>query len=108
MDKQHTRAVLQIREMILRGELMPGQRVPEAGLADVLGISRTPVRQALPVLAQGGLLTAHDRRGYVVRSFTQAEIHDAIELRGMLEGFAARKIIERGASQEATAKTARQ
>lgn len=100
MDKQHTRSVIQIREMILRGELVPGQRVSEAGLAEMLGISRTPIRQALPVLAQEGLLTAHDTRGYVVRGFTQAEIHDAVELRGMLEGFAVRRLIERGPSKK--------
>jgi GntR family transcriptional regulator of vanillate catabolism len=99
MDKQQTRAVLRIREMILRGELVPGQRVAEAGLAELLGISRTPVRQALPALAQEGLLTELGTRGYVVRAFTDAEIQDAIELRGMLEGFAARKLVERGATR---------
>lgn len=100
MDKHRTRAVLHIRSMILRGELVPGQRVSEAGLAELMGISRTPVRQALPVLAQEGLLIAHDTRGYVVRGFTQEEIHDAVELRGMLEGFAVRKVIERGATKK--------
>jgi GntR family transcriptional regulator of vanillate catabolism len=100
MDNQQTRAVLRIREMILRGELVPGQRVAEAGLAELLGISRTPVRQALPALAEEGLLTEHGTRGYVVRAFTEAEIDDAIELRGMLEGFAARKLVERGTSRK--------
>jgi len=45
--------------MILRGELGAGERVAEAPLAELLGMSRTPVRQALPLLAQEGLLTAH-------------------------------------------------
>ena len=100
MDNQQTRAVFRIREMILRGELLPGQRVAEAGLAELLGISRTPVRQALPALAEEGLLSEHGTRGYVVRAFTEAEIHDAIELRGMLEGFAARKLVERGTTRK--------
>lgn len=100
MDNQQTRAVLRIREMILRGELAPGQRVAEAGLAELLGISRTPVRQALPALAEEGLLSEHGTRGYVVRAFTEAEIYDAIELRGMLEGFAARKLVERGTTRK--------
>jgi GntR family transcriptional regulator of vanillate catabolism len=100
MDNQQTRAVFRIREMILRGELLPGQRVAEAGLAELLGISRTPVRQALPALAEEGLLSEHGTRGYVVRAFTEAEIDDAIELRGMLEGFAARKLVERGTTRK--------
>ena len=100
MDKQLARATLSIREMILRGRLKPGQRVAEAMLADLLGMSRTPVRQALPVLAKEGLLVESETRGYVVRTFTQNEILDAIDLRGVLEGLAARQIAERGASRE--------
>jgi GntR family transcriptional regulator, vanillate catabolism transcriptional regulator len=100
MDTQLARATVSIREMILRGRLRPGQRVAEAMLADVLQMSRTPVRQALPVLAKEGLLVESGTRGYVVRTFTQSEILDAIDLRGVLEGLAARRIAERGASRE--------
>ena len=52
MNTQLSQAIVRIREMILRGELAPGQRVAEAPLADLLGGSRTPVRQALPLLAK--------------------------------------------------------
>ena len=90
---------MRIREMILRGELNAGERVAEAPLAELLGMSRTPVRQALPVLAQEGLLAEHETRGYVVRGFTTADILDAIDLRGVLEGLAARRVAERGASR---------
>jgi GntR family transcriptional regulator, vanillate catabolism transcriptional regulator len=90
-------ALVRIREMILRSELVPGQRVAEAPLAESLGISRTPVRQALPLLAHEGLLTEHPARGFVVRSFTSADIADAIDVRSVLEGLAARRIAERGA-----------
>jgi GntR family transcriptional regulator, vanillate catabolism transcriptional regulator len=100
MDTQLARATVSIREMILRGRLRPGQRVAEAMLADMLHMSRTPVRQALPVLAKEGLLVESGTRGYVVRTFTQSEILDAIDLRGVLEGLAARRIAERGASRE--------
>ncbi|MGH8221278.1 MAG: GntR family transcriptional regulator [Steroidobacteraceae bacterium] len=99
MSEQLARAVVGIREMILRGRLAPGQRVAEAPLADSLGMSRTPIRQALPLLAQEGLLAEHDTRGYVVRSFTGADIGDAIDVRAVLEGLAARRIAERGASK---------
>src|SRR5579875_566973 len=99
MSAQLARAVVGIREMILRGRLAPGQRVAEAPLAVSLGMSRTPVRQALPLLAQEGLLAVHETRGYVVRSFTGADIADAIDVRAVLEGLAARRIAERGASK---------
>jgi GntR family transcriptional regulator of vanillate catabolism len=100
MNRHQTRALVRIREMILRGELAAGERVAEAPLAELLGMSRTPVRQALPVLAQEGLLTEHETRGYVVRGFSTADILDAIDLRGVLEGMAARRVAEQGASRQ--------
>lgn len=96
MNSQQTRALVRIREMILRGQLAPGQRLAEAPLAELLGMSRTPVRQALPVLAQEGLLDEHETRGYIVRDFSAADIRDAIDLRGVIEGLAARRVAERG------------
>jgi GntR family transcriptional regulator, vanillate catabolism transcriptional regulator len=99
VNRHQTRAIVRIREMILRGELSAGERVAEAPLAELLGMSRTPVRQALPVLAQEGLLAAHETRGYVVRGFSTTDILDAIDLRGVLEGLAARRVAERGASR---------
>ena len=91
---------LRLREMILRGELAPGERLAEVALAERLGMSRTPIRQALPALAREGLLAAAGRRGYVVRSFSPQDVLDAIETRGLLEGLAARRIAERGASPD--------
>jgi GntR family transcriptional regulator, vanillate catabolism transcriptional regulator len=92
-----SQAVVRIREMILRAEFAPGQRVAEAPLAEMLRMSRTPIRQALPLLAQEGLLMEHPTRGFVVRPFTAADIADAIDLRAVLEGLAVRRIAERGA-----------
>jgi len=99
MNRHQTRAIVRIREMILRSELRAGERVAEAPLAELLGMSRTPVRQALPVLAQEGLLAAHETRGYVVRGFSTTDILDAIDLRGVLEGLAARRLAEMGVSR---------
>jgi GntR family transcriptional regulator, vanillate catabolism transcriptional regulator len=96
MMRQQLQATLRIREMILRGELAPGQRVPEALIAQQLGLSRTPIRQALPALAEDGLLVAAGRRGYAVRAFTIAEIITALDIRATLEGMAARLLTERG------------
>ena len=86
-----------IREMILQGRLAPGERVPEADLAAMLGVSRTPIRQALPVLAEEGLLVEAGARGFSVRAFTIDEIVEAVDVRGALEGMAARALAERGA-----------
>jgi GntR family transcriptional regulator, vanillate catabolism transcriptional regulator len=99
-DRQLERATVSIREMILRGRLQGGQRVAEAMLAEALGMSRTPIRQALPLLAREGLLVESGTRGYVVRTFTRSDILDAIDVRGLLEGFAARRIAERAAAPD--------
>ena len=95
--KQQSTVLAQIREMILQGRLAPGERLSEASVADMLGLSRTPVRQALPVLAREGLLVESGARGFAVRGFTFREVLEAVELRGVLEGHAARQIAERGA-----------
>jgi GntR family transcriptional regulator of vanillate catabolism len=99
MTTQQTRVIIKIREMILQGEIAPGQRLAEIPLAERLSVSRTPVRHALAVLAQEGLLTLSESRGYVVREFSMQEVLDAIDLRGVLEGHAARLVAERGASR---------
>lgn len=96
MAGKNTRVIVRIREMILHGHLTPGQRVREVELAGALGVSRTPVREALPILAQEGMLTQLDTRGFVVREFTPQEIMDAIDVRGVLEGLAARILAEQG------------
>lgn len=93
-----TRALLRLRELILRGEFAPGERMSELRLVKTLGVSRTPLRLALATLEHEGLLRGLNSRGYVVREFTQADISDAIELRGVLEGTAARFAAERGAT----------
>lgn len=96
MAGKNSRVIVRIREMILQGELTPGQRVREVELANKLGVSRTPVRESLPILAQEGVLTQLDTRGFVVRAFTPREIMDGIDVRGVLEGLAARMLAEQG------------
>jgi len=94
---QTVRAQLRLRELIVNGELPPNQRIAELALVDRLGVSRTPVRAALHKLQEEGLLEALPGGGFVVREFSETDIHDAIELRGTLEGLAARLAAERGA-----------
>lgn len=97
---QRERAVVKLREWILSGELTAGERVPEIPVAERLGVSRTPVRQALTILAQEGLLSSAGKRGYLVREFQAKDIRDGIEVRGILEGAAARLLAESGPDPE--------
>ena len=90
------KAQLALRELILAGELSPGERISELSAVEQLGVSRTPVRAALARLEEEGLLETIPSGGYSVRSFGEADIFDAIEVRGVLEGAAARMAAERG------------
>ena len=94
-ESQTLRALFRMREMIVRGEFHPGERIREIPLAERLGVSRTPLRLVLDRLENEGLLEARPTVGFVVREFTIEEILDAIELRGVLEGTAARFAAER-------------
>ncbi len=89
-----------LRQQILSGAHPGGTRLFEVALADELDISRTPVRAALAKLAEEGLLDRAKGGGFVVRSFKLADVTDTIELRGVLEGTAARFAAERGARPE--------
>ena len=101
---QTLRAQLLLREKILAGDLAPATRLLEVSVAEELGISRTPVRDALSRLAEEGLLDRGSRGGFIVRSFTLADVLDAIELRGVMEGTAARLAAERGIQIETMAR----
>ena len=92
---QTARALIRVREMLLRGEVARGERISELPLVARLGMSRTPIRLALERLAHIGLLEATATGGFTVREFTLAEVRDAIEVRGVLEGTAARLAAER-------------
>ena len=93
---QTVKAQLRLRELILGGDLVAGDRVTELALVDRLGVSRTPVRAALLALQDEGLLEPLAGGGCAVKAFSEAQIRDAIEVRGTLEGLAARLAAERG------------
>lgn len=95
---QTTRALLELRNLILNGELSPNERLSELAVVERLGVSRTPVRAALQRLAEEGLLEEIVGGGYAVKTFTERDVYDAIELRGTLEGMAARFAAEHGTS----------
>lgn len=86
--------------MVLNGSFEPGQHIAESQLAVTLGVSRTPVRLALAALEHEGLVSGAPNRGFTVRSFSLRDISDAIDVRGALEGMAARLVAEAGLSGE--------
>lgn len=97
------RALRTLRQEILNGTRPGGARLFEVALAEELSISRTPIRAALAKLAEEGLLDRAKGGGFVVRSFDLSDVMDTIELRGVLEGTAARFAAERGVGADALA-----
>lgn len=95
---QTVRAQLSLRDLILSGGLRPGERISELQAVETTGVSRTPVRMALVRLEEEGLLEAIPSGGFMVKAFSERDILDSIELRGTLEGLAARFAAERGVS----------
>ncbi|MBC5767914.1 GntR family transcriptional regulator [Ramlibacter albus] len=102
-SSQAVKAQLRLRELILAGELPGGERIAELALVERLGVSRTPIRAALARLEHEGLLQALPGGGYAVRVFSERDVADAIELRGTVEGVAARLAAERGVDASALA-----
>ncbi len=92
--------LLQLRELVLNGELPPGARIQEITLGKRLGVSRTPVRNALTVLEQEGLVHGEPNRGFTVRAFTIPDVLAAYDVRSVLEGYACRVIAERGLAEQ--------
>lgn len=100
---QTVKAQLRLREMILAGELPSGERIAELVIVEKLGVSRTPIRAALMRLEQEGLLEGLANGGYAVRTFSERDVSESIELRGTLEGLSARLSAERGVATAALA-----
>ena len=84
-----------IRAWIVEGRLGPGDRLVEQRIAEELGLSRTPVREAVRMLASEGLVVAERHRGAAVRSLDRNEVLDLYELRARLEAYAAELAAER-------------
>ena len=74
-----------LRQAILKGELKPGERLMEIQLANRLGVSRTPVREAIRKLELEGLVLMIPRKGAVVAEITIKDLEDVLEVRGVLE-----------------------
>ncbi|KFF82191.1 MULTISPECIES: GntR family transcriptional regulator [Pseudomonas] len=101
MSKPGQTVLVALRKMIASGELAAGERLMEVPTAELFGVSRMPVRMAFRTLEQEGLLVPFGGRGFQVRSISPLEIAGAVDVRGVLEGLAARQMAERGVTQEA-------
>ncbi|HKT01585.1 MAG TPA: GntR family transcriptional regulator [Rugosimonospora sp.] len=95
-------AVESIRSAILAGRLKPGDTLVERRLAEQLGVSKTPVREALIALAGAGLVTVSPNRGATVREVTARDVRHAYEVRLLLEPWA----VARTVKEDRTAATA--
>ena len=89
-----------LREAILEGELKPGQRLMEVQLAEQLGVSRTPVREAIRKLELEGLVIMLPRKGAYVANMSLKDIIDVLEIRASLEGLAASLAAQRMSSDD--------
>src|SRR5690554_787048 len=78
-----------LRQAIIEGRILPGSRLKEQHIAEELGVSRTPVREALKMLQSDGLVTIERNVGALVRTLTAKDVGDLYEFRIRLEGFAA-------------------
>jgi len=82
----HDEVTAGLRNMIIEGELAPGERIPERELCEELGISRTPLREALKVLAAEGMVELLPNRGARVIELTLDDLQELFDLLGVLEG----------------------
>jgi DNA-binding GntR family transcriptional regulator len=94
-ESKPTGILEQLRVLILTGDYGPDERLIEEQLAERLGVSRTPIRQALTMLEAEGLVEIAPNRGATVCSFSTEDVWDIYDLRAVLEGYAARRAAER-------------
>jgi DNA-binding GntR family transcriptional regulator len=84
-----------LRDAILRGDLKPGERLMEMHLAEGLGVSRTPIREAIRMLEQEGLAITIPRKGAQVAGMTEKDLYDVLEIRDALDELAVSKACEK-------------
>ncbi len=92
-----------LRRMIIEGEIRPGERLVEDRLAQSIGASRTPLREALHRLEQEGVLTRREHGGYELPRLSAAEVEEAVETRALLESYAASLAARRAKPETLTA-----
>jgi DNA-binding GntR family transcriptional regulator len=96
----HDEVIARVRDLIIEGELPAGSRINESDLGPRLGVSRTPLREAIRTLASEGLVELVPRRGAIVRQFSIADVRSMLEAIGILEAAAARLACVRATDAE--------
>jgi DNA-binding GntR family transcriptional regulator len=99
----HDEVTARLRDLIVEGRLAPGALIPELDLARSLGISRTPLREALKVLATEGLVDLQPGRGAAVKVVTAQDARDMLALTGLLEAHAGRLAVKAASDDEIAA-----
>lgn len=94
IESLSARVYHEIKGLILRNEIMPGQKLHHQELSERLGVSRTPVREALTRLVQEGYVNLLPNRGFICKEIRMQEAEELYELREALEAFAVEKAIE--------------
>jgi DNA-binding GntR family transcriptional regulator len=89
------RIVNAVRDAIVRGDFKPGEKVPETDLALELGVSRTPIREALRILEYQGLVETRPKRGTFIAGVRAEDAHDGLAVRTTLEQMAVRQALQR-------------
>lgn len=84
----HEEAADRLRDMIIEGKLVPGERIPEQAVCDRLGVSRTPLREALKMLATEGLVVLQPNRGATVANPSAEEVDQTFRVIGAMEALA--------------------
>jgi len=87
----HAEVTERVRQLIVESKIQPGERVPELQISQDLGVSRTPIREALKVLASEGLVELLPLRGAIVKKFSTKDAADMLEVMSLIETFAAQK-----------------
>jgi len=96
----HDEVVARVRDMIIEGQLQAGSRINESELGLRLGVSRTPLREAIKTLAQEGLVELVPSKGAVVRQFTLQDVAHMLEAIKAIEQFAVRQACQRASDAE--------
>jgi DNA-binding GntR family transcriptional regulator len=89
-----------LKQAIVRGNMSPGEWLVESHIADTLGISRTPVREAIHKLEREGLIERQPRGGFTVLGLTRDDIEETFGIRAVLEGYAARLAAQKHREKE--------
>jgi len=95
----HDEVLERLRDMIIEGRLVPGQRINEGLVGAQLGVSRTPLREAIKTLASEGLVEIQPAKGAIVRKFSQHDLYQILEVLKTLEQLAGRMACEHAPDQ---------